>query len=246
MKLACLENGGAEIFYSLQGEGVNVGRPSVFVRTSLCNLHCSWCDTAYTWNFEGTPWAHDGGEKYKKSEVLREMSVLEVANLIRGFPCKDLVLTGGEPLLHDEDWVALLAELGEEYSAEFETNGTIVPSAELDALGGGYNVSPKLAGSGNEQKLREKEEAFQFFVKAAQAGRAVFKFVYEGKESLKEIQGLEERYRIEKGQIYLMPEGRTSEEVRAKSGELSALCLSEGYRFSDRLHLHLYGSGRGC
>jgi len=242
MKLACLENGEPEIFYSLQGEGVNVGRPSVFVRTSLCNLHCSWCDTGYTWNFEKTPWTHVDGVKFRKEEVMKEMSVDAVAEVIREFPCRDLVLTGGEPLLHDADWLALLKELGAGYSAEFETNGTIIPSEGLDEMGVSYNVSPKLAGSGNERSLREKEEALRFF---AGSDRALFKFVYEGQGSLKEVQELEQRYGIARERIYLMPEGRTSEAVRDKAGELSGICLAEGYRFSDRLHLHLYGDGRG-
>jgi organic radical activating enzyme len=58
MKLARLGEG-PEIFHTLQGEGVSVGLPAVFIRASRCNLHCVWCDTDHTWNFTGTPWPHE-------------------------------------------------------------------------------------------------------------------------------------------------------------------------------------------
>ena len=84
MKLARLGDG-AEIFHTLQGEGVSMGVPAVFVRLSLCNLHCVWCDTDHTWNFEGTRWVHEkdgvgGYVKFKKEEVMMEMGVGEVAD----------------------------------------------------------------------------------------------------------------------------------------------------------------------
>ena len=103
MKLARLGDG-AEIFHTLQGEGAGIGAPAVFVRLSLCNLHCVWCDTDHTWNFEGTPWKHEkdalpGYAKHRKEDVIIEMGVDEVAEAVRGFGCRRVVLTGGEPLL---------------------------------------------------------------------------------------------------------------------------------------------------
>ncbi len=84
MKLARFGDG-AEIFHTLQGEGVSVGAPAVFVRFSLCNLHCVWCDTDHTWNFEGTPWKHEkdaepGYVKHRKVDVIIEMGV-DILNL---------------------------------------------------------------------------------------------------------------------------------------------------------------------
>ena len=84
MKLARLPGGEPEIFHTVQGEGRNTGLPSVFIRSSLCNLHCWWCDTDYTWNWEGTPFAHDrdrepGYAKYRREEQILEMPWDEIA-----------------------------------------------------------------------------------------------------------------------------------------------------------------------
>lgn len=253
MKLARLHNGDPEIFHSLQGEGPHVGRPSIFIRTSHCNLHCIWCDTDYTWNFEGTPWKHlndsqPNYEKFKKADVILDLPVSEVAELIKEYPCQNLVLTGGEPLLHQRDFVELLKKLGSRYVAEVETNGTQIPTPELDALISNYNVSPKLGHSGNPLKLADNEAAMRWFV-ASQ--KAAFKFVIAtttpgaGQGSLAEVQQLQQKYEIPSAQIYLMPEGRTSAEIRNASPELAQICLSGGYQFCDRLHLHLYGNKRG-
>lgn len=156
LKLARL-NGEPEIFYSIQGEGKSIGVPSVFVRTALCNLHCIWCDTDYTWNWEGTRFSHvnDANPAYRKfrmDEWVAECEVTETAEKIAAYRCKNIILTGGEPMMQQER----LAELMETLKAgipgarfETETNGTIVPAAEFDALIDQYNVSPKLANSNN-------------------------------------------------------------------------------------------------
>ena len=92
--------------------GVTTGLPSVFIRASLCNLHCRWCDTDYTWNWQGTPWEHDndttpGYQKFKKETHLVELDVAEVARIVSSLPCYNVILTGGEPLLQDEAWCSL-------------------------------------------------------------------------------------------------------------------------------------------
>ena len=115
MKLARL-NGKAEIFYSIQGEGKNIGRPSIFIRTSLCNLHCSWCDTDYTWNWKGTPFHHQneavaGYQKFDKAEYIAELPVEDIANEVVALGCKNIVLTGGEPLLQQTDLLELIRHL---------------------------------------------------------------------------------------------------------------------------------------
>ncbi|HTY15697.1 MAG TPA: radical SAM protein [Methanoregulaceae archaeon] len=97
-----------EIFYSIQGEGKKQGRPTIFVRLAGCNLACRWCDT---------PAAHDRGYDLTLSEVIGK---------IREFRCREICITGGEPLLQEAgllDLLKLLSSLG--YSIEIETNGTI-------------------------------------------------------------------------------------------------------------------------
>jgi 7-carboxy-7-deazaguanine synthase len=96
-----------EIFYSLQGEGTRAGRPCVFVRFTGCDLRCVYCDSAY---------AFQGGEERSRDEILAEVA---------RFPCRFVLLTGGEPMLQPE-----LPELARELLARgwevaVETHGQL-------------------------------------------------------------------------------------------------------------------------
>ncbi|HVZ32278.1 MAG TPA: 7-carboxy-7-deazaguanine synthase QueE [Polyangiaceae bacterium] len=244
MKLARLGDG-PEIFLSLQGEGKNLGAPSVFVRTSRCNLYCTWCDTPYTWNWRGSGFVHARGEEFDRAAMTLELTPAQVADAVRQFACRRVVLTGGEPLLQADECVPLLAELralDARYAFEVETNGTLLPPPAFDALIDQYTVSPKLAHSGVERALRLREDALQFF-----AGnlKSVFKFAVRGAEDADAVAELAERYAIEPDRIYLMPLGTSAAELCARRGGVAALCLDRGYRFSDRLHIHLYGNRPG-
>ncbi len=128
MKISRLPNGSPEIFHTLQGEGPTLGSPAVFLRLSLCNLHCHWCDTPYTWNWEKTPWPHQDGTKFSKAEQIIDLSPAQIAPLINNFHCKRLVITGGEPLLQQNDLLPLLQLLPNTPFLEIETNGTQLSS----------------------------------------------------------------------------------------------------------------------
>lgn len=249
MKLARLGDG-AEIFHTLQGEGVNVGQPSVFVRLSLCNLHCVWCDTDHTWNFEGTPWKHEkdtqpGYQKHRKQEAIVEMETSELVEEIRKFGCRHVVLTGGEPLLQEAGLAALIGALrsdGEAWFFEIETNGTQLPAADMIASIDQFNVSAKLANSGVAEHLRDKPEVMRGLVLS---GKAWFKFVVQQEADLEEIRGLVKRSSIPWERVVLMPEGRTVEEIDQIAPWLAQRCRDLGVRFSDRLHIRLWGDRRG-
>jgi len=124
-----------ETFYSIQGEGHHTGMPAVFIRFAGCNLACSFCDTDHS--------------------TYKELTQLDVMNEVKKYPCKNIVLTGGEPTLQlDPEFCYPLKEAG--YQLHLETNGTIgIPTLIpfIDWL----TVSPKAEGfrirCGNEIKV---------------------------------------------------------------------------------------------
>jgi organic radical activating enzyme len=233
-------NGEAEIFASLQGEGPSAGKPVAFMRLSRCNLACTWCDTAYSWRFdEERP--HRDNRAYDRKANQLVLDVSEVAARIEKLGQKRIVITGGEPLLQGGALGELLSLLPD-IAVEIETNGTVRPAASLDARVDQYNVSPKLAHSGNAAELTLIEERLDAF---ASDPRAFFKFVIAEPSDVDEVLTLAERHRFDKTRVFLMPEGTKSEVLRTRAAWLAPLCLEHGFRLSDRLHIHLYGDERG-
>lgn len=249
LKMARL-NGQPEIFHSIQGEGKSVGVPSVFVRTSLCNLHCVWCDTDYTWNWIGSRFAHvnddkAGYQKFDKKDWLVECEVAEVAETVAGFQCPNVILTGGEPMLQQPGLVTLIHLLRQKRSAyrfEVETNGTLVPKPDFEAAIDQYNVSPKLENSGNTRMLREKSKALHFFSKNPKAN---FKFVVDRAADVSEVLDLAQRYAIAPEKIWLMPEGTSPATLKKRREWVVDICKTYGFRYSDRLHVQIWGAKKG-
>jgi organic radical activating enzyme len=241
MKISRLADGSPEIFHTLQGEGPSLGAPAVFLRVSLCNLHCLWCDTPYTWNWDNTPWHHQDEVKYSKAGQIIELAPAEIAPLISRYHCDRLVLTGGEPLLQQEELVELLQLLPEIPFIEVETNGTRIPANALLEKVTHFNVSPKLANTGMDEKLRLDPDALQFL---ASLPTAILKFVVCDQTDLDEIRDLQNCLQFPSGRIHLMPEGRDPASLHTRSLWLADICRDEGYRFSPRLHVLLWGNRR--
>ncbi|MGX7951824.1 7-carboxy-7-deazaguanine synthase QueE [Tsuneonella sp. HG249] len=239
--LATDDSGGPEIFASLQGEGPSAGQPCAFIRLSRCNLACVWCDTAYTWRFEGDNRPHRDGVAFDRLANQVSLSALEAARTIDRLPPRRLVVTGGEPLLQAGP-LAELAALLPEHTIEVETNGTVEPSARFDAYVEQYTVSPKLAHSGNPASLALPPERLRQW---AAEPRAFFKFVIAAPGDVTQILALQAGFGIAPGRIYLMPEGTDSAILRMREQWLAPLCVEHGFRLSDRLHIHLYGDTRG-
>lgn len=241
LTLATQAPGEPEIFASLQGEGPSVGIPVAFLRLSRCNLSCTWCDTPYTWHFEGDNRPHRGGATYDRTTNQVALPLADIARRISALGQSRLVITGGEPLLQGArlaDLLDLLPGIG----VEIETNGTVEPPARLDARVSQYNVSPKLAHSGNPAQLALIPERLAHW---AAEPRAFFKFVIAQPEDVEEVLSIQHAYAIPPARIFLMPEGTDSETLRAREKWLAPLCLEHGFRLSDRLHIHLYGDTRG-
>jgi len=206
----------SEIFHSIQGEGPNAGTPSVFLRTAGCNLRCTWCDTPYALERrQGDP-----------------MEVDEVVEKIRSFDCQHLVLTGGEPMIQQEALKPVLNQLTD-FFIEVETNGGF--SSEIDEYIDQYNCSPKLKGSGNkpyELKLLPNEKTW-------------YKFVIDNEDDLEETLTYIEQYQLPTERVQFMPQGQTKEELDQKTLWLADQCKINNFRFTNRLHVHLWGNTIG-
>lgn len=233
LKVSRQPDGRPEIFYSVQGEGVNAGQPAVFLRLALCNLTCTWCDTRYTWDWE----------QYDFKEQVAEMSTEDIEQEILGYNCQYLVVTGGEPMIQQRQLIPLLKCLkNREFCIEVETNGTLMPRRELVDLIDYWSVSPKLGNSGNRTSLREVPQCYRFF---GSLPSSHFKFVIQNAGDVGEVKGIVRKYELTPGKIILMPEARDRETLLERSKWLVELCQSEGYRFSPRLHILLWGDRRG-
>lgn len=241
LTLATTTPGEPEIFASLQGEGRSAGLPCTFVRLSRCNLACSWCDTAYTWRFEGDNRPHRDSILFERKANQIVLSEEEVAARIMALGGTRLVITGGEPLLQGAQLARMVALL-EGHSVEIETNGTVDPHPELDPLVSQYNVSPKLEHSGNPADIALIPVRISTW---ANEPKACFKFVISAPEDLTEVLELQAIHAIPGNRIQLMPEGISSAVIRSRSAWLAPLALDHGLGFSDRLHIHLYGDTRG-
>lgn len=250
LKVARTETGEPEIFHSIQGEGVAIGRPRAFIRLSGCNLHCVWCDTAYTWNWIGTPFAHEldaPGAPYK-FDPKREMARLDTEDAVMRIlsePSEGLVITGGEPLVQTEAMIALIDALkprAPHMLIEIETNGTIAPSPALAARVDLFMVSPKLAHSGNPAGLALKGEALQAL---AALDTAAFKFVARTEADVFTVAMLADDLELPNERVWIMPEGVESAALTARGRGLAAAVAAHGFNYSDRLHIHLFGQKRG-
>ncbi|HTS25835.1 MAG TPA: 7-carboxy-7-deazaguanine synthase QueE [Bryobacteraceae bacterium] len=223
----------AELFYSLQGEGSLVGVPSVFVRTSGCNLRCSWCDTPYTsWKPEGADQSLD--------QIVDAVQALLPAG--RGH---HVVVTGGEPMIAPEivPLTGRLRAMG--LHITIETAGTAFQPVACDLM----SISPKLANSTPAGAWAERHDRtrLQTAVLAELMGRYDYqlKFVMVRPEDLEEVRSLVASLGAERGRVILMPEGTGREQLSERAVWLAEICKQEGFRFSPRLHVDLYGNRRG-
>lgn len=250
LNLARDDHGAPEIFRSVQGEGRSCGQLRTFIRLSGCNLHCVWCDTAYTWNWTGTDFRHvrdAPGAPYKFDRVQEtaQLSADEAAALVRASPSEGVVITGGEPLMQRGALLALIAALKRDdpkVLIEIETNGSIAPPPALIERVDLFMVSPKLAHSGNDADVALNPDALRAF---ADLESAWFKFVARTAEDIEQVAALARRFHIPHQRIYIMPEGTDAVTLATRSRELVGAIIAHGFHYSPRLHIDLFGDTRG-
>jgi organic radical activating enzyme len=222
---------------TVQGEGRSLGRRCAFLRLGGCNLSCSWCDTPYTWDWTG---AGDSGVAYDPREELHRRPVLEVAEELLAFGVDLIVISGGEPLGQQNRLVPLVELLtARGLEIEIETNGTHAADPALVAAKVRFNVSPKLAHSGDPVHRRIVPDALKSL--AATDG-TTFKFVCRDTGDLDEVAGLVEEFGLD--QVWIMPKGQTGAEVGRHMAELADAVIARGWNLTTRLHTLLWGDTR--
>ncbi|HHF53290.1 MAG TPA: 7-carboxy-7-deazaguanine synthase QueE [candidate division WOR-3 bacterium] len=223
----------SEIFNSIQGEGPKSGVPSIFLRLGGCNLRCRFCDTAYS-----------SFPEYRNQWL--NLSTQKVVDMILKIKRneKNLVITGGEPLLQENALFLMLKIIHAEFATiEVETNGTLKPSRLLH-IGSKlhFNVSPKLSNSGVKKNLRLNHNALIFF--SSMPG-TIFKFVVKNKKDINEAEEIIKRFGIRKESIYLMPLAKTKNALSRIAGFVAEEAIQMGVNYSDRLQIRLWGGERG-
>jgi 7-cyano-7-deazaguanosine (preQ0) biosynthesis protein QueE len=213
-----------------QGEGPSIGRRCGFVRLGRCNLACTWCDTPYTWDWE----------RFDPAKELTRRMVTEVVSELDAMGVDMVVISGGEPMLQQSHLPPLLAAAGERgWRVEVETAGTIAPTEAVAAVDE-FNVSPKLASSGNPIDRRYKPEVLRAF---EATGRAAFKFVACSERDLDEIAVIVDECSL--SDVWVMPEGTDAATVTERARELAPAVLDHGWNLTTRLHVLLWGDRRG-
>lgn len=219
----------AEVFFSVQGEGTLLGVPSVFLRTSGCNLRCVWCDTPYTsWKPEGSDW-----------------TIQELLRYVEEYSGAHVVITGGEPMIQPE--IGLLAEglraMGRHIT--IETAGTVFRELPCDLM----SISPKLENSRPEGEFAAQHERLRYQPEVLR--RLILQYAYQLKfvisapSDLTEVSRMVEELQADRERVLLMPEGTSPEAVRQRGLWLVEECKRTGFRYSPRLHVDLWGDRRG-
>lgn len=226
---------------TLQGEGPSLGRPAVFLRLAGCNLHCSWCDTKYTWD-----WAN-----YDKAVEVHPMTPDDVAvELVAHRPAGDqplLVVSGGEPMLQQAALGDLANRLNGYFRIEVETAGTMAPTdPQWDGWVSRYVVSPKLAHSGNDPAKALRTGALRAFAERARMfGGVAFKFVCAEPADLDEVAALINVAGLDGAPVYIMPEGTDPATLSTRLADLADAVIARGWYLTPRLHIALWGQKRG-
>ena len=221
-----------EIFYSLQGEGFLAGVPSVFVRLAGCPLRCRWCDTKYAW--DKTAGAH--------------YSVEKIVQTVQQWPCKFIVITGGEPMVNSglPELVQRLKKSGKHIT--IETVGiAFVQDLACDLM----SISPKLSNSAPaDPELAKIHEDSRLDI--AVLGELIdnykyqLKFVVDSQADLSEIQQtIEKIANVSSERVMLMPQAGTRDELLAKSPMVADMCKRTGFAFCQRLQVLLWNNEKG-
>jgi 7-carboxy-7-deazaguanine synthase len=223
---------------TVQGEGPSMGRLAGFVRLGRCDLACSWCDTPYTWDWKGR-----NGVAYDPAIELRALAVEEVVGQVEAMGVPLVVITGGEPLLQMRSVSQLCVALADRgHLIEVETNGRHAPAWPLTQVVTHFNVSPKLANSGQDEAHTIVPRALGALLAS---GKARFKFVCVDKADVDRVVELSAQLGIPASATWIMPEGRASGQVRSHLSQVAGAAIANHFNLTGRMHLDLWDGQRG-
>ena len=235
----------SEVFYSIQGEGATMGKPSVFVRLGGCNLMCGGMGTQFDGELHnGATWRCDTVEVWMRAKAKPYSEILPDDCLNAIMNDAHLIITGGEPTMQQERVVEFIRYIRELVNpnvfVEIETNGTIAPSEELINEVQLFNVSPKLSNSGNDKSQTLNPKAIGVFNNT----NSIFKFVVSNEKDYNEIM---EDYSelVDRDKVYLMPAGESQELLNQTKRYVAELCITEHFNFCTRLHIEIWDQKTG-
>ncbi len=227
----------AEVFGpTVQGEGPAAGRPAAFLRLGGCNLTCSWCDSAFTWD----------RDRYDLRTEITDTPPDQIADRILATGARLVIITGGEPMIHQssEEWTTLLDRLVRaQRRVEIETNGTIAPLH--DGRINRWVVSPKLGNSGVDPRRAVKPRALQVYRALAAEGRAVLKLVCGTPGDVDESARFAAEHGFRADRVWISPLGTTPDQVVASTAAIASPTVAAGMNLGTRLHVLAWGSERG-
>ena len=230
-----------KIFYTLEGEGEYIGRPSVFMRLSMCNLTCKGFASADSPN---------GCDSFISWSVKNRMTFDEVFDYMtqNSYNCRlrdgaIWKITGGEPLIQQKILLDLVRDFAKRFGfiphIDFETNATIQPLDEWSVYKVTYTTSPKLSNNGDPEEKRYKPAVLRWHVNAGSG----FKFVVNDEKDLDEVLT---KYvhnpdvLVPPERVWLMPCcGSRSEHVE-KAAMVADMCKKNNFKFSPRLQLIIW------
>jgi 7-carboxy-7-deazaguanine synthase len=228
----------SEVFYSIQGEGQCAGISAVFLRLAGCNLLCS-----------GVGWVCDTIEVWKKGRHTYFQDVLPVEYIQHLENGAHLVITGGEPLLHQEAIGQYLVWFMSVHNfkpiIEIETNGTIVPEWYLSTGVVNYwNVSFKLSTSGEPYEKRVNELALTTI--GRDCNNVSYKVVISREEDILELfKDFLDTKLIDESKVMLMPAGSTQDELTVTRPIVVEACKAFNLGYTDRLHIVIWNKKTG-